>query len=84
MQHFFWLSSFSLVPGFFPSPVIMGMRLEKYGSTIHSHFSLVSIMVGLFGSLILDPLYPLMKRWTQWPQAFLGRPANQELSVLAL
>ncbi|KIP03847.1 hypothetical protein PHLGIDRAFT_76947, partial [Phlebiopsis gigantea 11061_1 CR5-6] len=24
------------------------------------------------GFLILDPLYPLMKRWTHWPQAFLG------------
>ncbi|KIP03842.1 hypothetical protein PHLGIDRAFT_76952 [Phlebiopsis gigantea 11061_1 CR5-6] len=30
------------------------------------------IKVGLFGFLSLVPWYPLMKRWTYWPQAFLG------------
>ena len=70
-----WVLSFAGGNGYAP---------RKYGSTSHSHLFSISIMVGLFGSLVLDPLYPLMKRWTHWPQAFLGRPANQELSVLAL
>jgi hypothetical protein len=33
--------------------------------------------VGLFGLLVLDPLYPLMKRWTYWPQAWLGEHVNR-------
>ncbi|KXN91303.1 4-hydroxybenzoate polyprenyltransferase, mitochondrial [Leucoagaricus sp. SymC.cos] len=33
---------------------------------------LPSFKVGLFGLLFVDMLYPLTKRWTNWPQAWLG------------
>ncbi|KAI0034587.1 UbiA prenyltransferase family [Vararia minispora EC-137] len=35
-----------------------------------------AILVGLFGIFPLHGLYPLMKRWTYWPQAWLGFAMN--------
>lgn len=31
------------------------------------------IAMGIIGVFPLHALYPLMKRWTWWPQAWLGR-----------
>ena len=33
-------------------------------------------LCGLFGLFPLHTLYPLMKRWTYWPQAWLGLAMN--------
>ncbi|KAF8909555.1 UbiA prenyltransferase family [Mucidula mucida] len=35
-----------------------------------------AILCGLFGVFPLHALYPLMKRWTWWPQAWLGLAMN--------
>lgn len=35
----------------------------------------LSVIIGIF-SLLLVIMYPLMKRWTHWPQAFLGLTFN--------
>lgn len=45
------------------------------GCAILVQFNLVTILVGL-SALILVGLYPFMKRWTWWPQAFLGLTFN--------
>ncbi|KAF9219026.1 UbiA prenyltransferase [Gyrodon lividus] len=37
--------------------------------------------LGLFGTFTLGTLYPLMKRWTQWPQAWLGLAMNWGIFV---
>ncbi|KAI0653388.1 UbiA prenyltransferase [Cubamyces menziesii] len=37
--------------------------------------------VGLFGLFFLDVIYPLTKRWTYWPQAWLGLAMTWELPV---
>ncbi|TFY63841.1 hypothetical protein EVJ58_g3007 [Rhodofomes roseus] len=39
---------------------------------ILSHIGGAAFMWGLFCLCVLDPLYPLMKRWTNWPQLGLG------------
>lgn len=38
-------------------------------------FNLFAVYLGL-GSLVLVALYPFMKRWTSWPQAWLGLTLN--------
>jgi 4-hydroxybenzoate polyprenyltransferase len=45
------------------------------GLLILLQFSLVTVLLG-FLSLPFIVLYPLMKRWTWWPQAFLGLTFN--------
>ncbi|KAL6302885.1 UbiA prenyltransferase family [Sparassis latifolia] len=35
-----------------------------------------ALRAGLFGLFFLDLLYPFMKRWTHWPQAWLGLAMN--------
>jgi len=37
--------------------------------------------VGLYGVFPLHALYPLMKRWTHWPQAWLGLAMNWGVPV---
>ncbi len=34
--------------------------------------SITSFLMGFLGIFPLHALYPLMKRWTWWPQAWLG------------
>jgi 4-hydroxybenzoate polyprenyltransferase len=36
----------------------------------------LAFQVGMFGIFPLHALYPLMKRWTNWPQAWLGWAMN--------
>ncbi|KIK91826.1 hypothetical protein PAXRUDRAFT_830507 [Paxillus rubicundulus Ve08.2h10] len=43
---------------------------------ILSFASPLAFRVGLFGIFPLHALYPLMKRWTNWPQAWLGLAMN--------
>ncbi|KZS92133.1 UbiA prenyltransferase [Sistotremastrum niveocremeum HHB9708] len=43
-----------------------------------------TIYVGLFGLFFLDTLYPLMKRVTYWPQAWLGIAINWGIPVAGL
>ncbi|KAF9219193.1 UbiA prenyltransferase [Gyrodon lividus] len=38
-------------------------------------------LLGLFGIFPLHALYPLMKRWTNWPQAWLGLAMNWGIFV---
>ncbi|OCH90316.1 4-hydroxybenzoate polyprenyl transferase [Obba rivulosa] len=38
-------------------------------------------LIGLIGVFPLHALYPLMKRWTNWPQAWLGLAMNWGLPV---
>ncbi|KAF9240006.1 UbiA prenyltransferase [Melanogaster broomeanus] len=38
----------------------------------------LAFRVGLF-SIVLFTLYPLMKRWTNWPQAWLGKSSRHQL-----
>ena len=45
------------------------------GLCILLQFNLITIFLGIL-SLPLIVLYPLMKRWTWWPQAFLGITFN--------
>ena len=49
-----------------------------YVSALHTFASpsltSYSALVGLIGIFPLHALYPLMKRWTYWPQAWLGMP----------
>ncbi|MCB9978099.1 MAG: 4-hydroxybenzoate octaprenyltransferase [Rhodospirillales bacterium] len=45
------------------------------GLVILLHFNTPTIVLGV-ASLPLIALYPLMKRWTWWPQAFLGLTFN--------
>ncbi|NCC22106.1 MAG: 4-hydroxybenzoate octaprenyltransferase [Alphaproteobacteria bacterium] len=51
------------------------LALFLFGLVILLQFELVTILLG-FLSLPLIVLYPLMKRWTWWPQAFLGLTFN--------
>lgn len=46
-----------------------------FGFAILIQMNLVTILLG-FLSLPLIVIYPLMKRWTWWPQAFLGMVFN--------
>lgn len=45
------------------------------GLAILLQFNVFTIYLGL-GSLVLVALYPFMKRWTGWPQAWLGLTLN--------
>ena len=45
------------------------------GLAVLLQFNFVTILLGIM-SLPLIVLYPLMKRWTWWPQAFLGLTFN--------
>lgn len=49
--------------------------LSVLGLLILLQFSLVTVMLGIL-SLPFILVYPLMKRWTWWPQAFLGLTFN--------
>lgn len=49
--------------------------LLAVGLVILLHFNTLTIILGIM-SLPLIALYPLMKRWTWWPQAFLGLTFN--------
>lgn len=49
--------------------------LSALGLLILLQFSLVTVMLGIL-SLPFIIVYPLMKRWTWWPQAFLGLTFN--------
>ena len=35
-----------------------------------------SLILGVIGIFPLHALYPLMKRWTWWPQAWLGKSSG--------
>ncbi|KAF9219030.1 4-hydroxybenzoate polyprenyl transferase [Gyrodon lividus] len=41
----------------------------------------LAFRLGLFGVFPLHALYPLMKRWTHWPQAWLGLAMNWGIFV---
>lgn len=58
-----------------PQASIFLAVLLGIGALILSRLSLVAILLG-FLVLPLIVLYPLMKRWTWWPQAFLGITFN--------
>lgn len=45
------------------------------GLCVLLQFNRLTIMIGI-GSLVFVAVYPLMKRWTWWPQAFLGLTFN--------
>ncbi len=45
------------------------------GLAVLLQFNMFTIYLGL-GSLVLVALYPFMKRWTGWPQAWLGLTFN--------
>lgn len=49
--------------------------LLMIGLTILLRFNTTTVLLGI-ASLPLIILYPLMKRWTWWPQAFLGLTFN--------
>lgn len=45
------------------------------GLVVLLQFNMFAVYLGL-GSLVLVALYPYMKRWTNWPQAWLGLTFN--------
>ena len=49
--------------------------LSMIGLIILLQFNRLTILIGI-ASLAFIALYPLMKRWTWWPQAFLGLTFN--------
>lgn len=49
--------------------------LLMIGLAVLLQFNRLTILIGI-GSLAFVALYPLMKRWTWWPQAFLGLTFN--------
>ena len=51
------------------------LGLLMLGLVILLQFNRLTILVGL-ASLVFIAIYPLMKRWTWWPQAFLGLTFN--------
>jgi len=46
-----------------------------------SYTNALAFRVGLFGLFPIHTLYPLMKRWTNWPQGWLGFTMNWGLPV---
>ncbi len=55
--------------------IVFLMALLCVGFVILLQFNFATILLGVL-SLPLIVLYPLMKRWTWWPQAFLGLVFN--------
>ena len=60
--------------GLFGALVFLGILLTL-GLAVLVQLNRLTIVLGV-ASLVLVGLYPLMKRWTWWPQAFLGLTFN--------
>jgi len=68
-------------------------RASVFGATVWTTLQTLSALyllrntnnaaweVGLYGVFPLHALYPLMKRWTHWPQAWLGLAMNWGIPV---
>ncbi|KAH7926932.1 4-hydroxybenzoate polyprenyl transferase [Leucogyrophana mollusca] len=55
--------------------VFLGIQLAAFFAML-SVFNRNAFICGTFGVFPLHALYPLMKRWTWWPQAWLGLAMN--------
>ena len=52
------------------------MRIHVQLPESHPWIAFRRALIGLIGVFPLHALYPLMKRWTYWPQAWLGLAMN--------
>lgn len=55
--------------------VFLGLQMAVGGAVLLVFFNILTILLGI-SALGLVALYPFMKRWTYWPQLFLGFTFN--------